>query len=64
MKTKRLDSSKRDFFAKAGLGVLSAALVSKIPFSKTFGGSNSAAQNSNIKVKINPLAVKRKNKDS
>jgi hypothetical protein len=64
MKTKRLITSKREFFTKAGLGILSAVAVSKIPFSRSFSGKGNSQPNNSIKIKINPLAVKRKNKDS
>lgn len=64
MKTKRLITSKREFFTKTGLVVLSAVAISKIPFSGSFSGKSNSLSNNKINIKINPLAVKRKNKDS
>lgn len=63
MKTKKLNTSKREFFTKAGLGVLGGVALSKIPFSRTVNHQSGKVSN-NINIKINPLAVKRKNKDS
>lgn len=65
MKVKRHDSTKRNFFAKAGMGVGAGLLWNFIPFSKTLGRKSVAvSENNKLKVQINPLAVKRNNKDS
>lgn len=60
MNIKRLNSSRRNFFTKIGLGAGAGFLISFIPFKKAIRDKSISVTNSKFKVKINPLAVKRK----
>jgi hypothetical protein len=52
---------RRKFFASAGKGLLGITLLSQFPFN-LFGRTtgNNAANNTGVKVEINPFAVNRK----
>jgi hypothetical protein len=57
------NSARRSFFAKFGLGALSAGVMSMIPaavFAKS--KKNKPASGTQISITIDPMAVKRTNK--
>ena len=62
MKTK-VNSARRIFMEKLGIGALSAGILGSIPF-KLFAMTNSAKGKSKqkISISINPMAVKRTRK--
>ncbi len=60
MKTKTMNSERRSFFKKAGIGAVGAALTSALPlslFSKE--QVKNPDTNNSISIKIDPMAVKR-----
>lgn len=64
MKKNTINSERRSFFKKAGIGAIGAALTTALPLSllsKEKSVKNSEQQNS-ISIKINPMAVKRENR--
>ncbi|MFA6470208.1 MAG: hypothetical protein WCW35_15030 [Bacteroidota bacterium] len=57
----KTNSERRNFFKKAGLSAIGAALAGAVPFtlfSKTQQGTTPEQKNS-ISITINPMAVKR-----
>ena len=56
----KINSERRKFFTKFGIGTLSAAIVSAVPF-KLFAASKQEKKNSeqSVSISINPMAVKR-----
>ncbi len=60
----KTNNERREFFTKLGFGALSAGLASLIPF-KLFSQSKPESKmdkknpESNVKISINPMAVKR-----
>ncbi len=64
MKKSNVNSERRSFFKKAGIGAIGAALTGALPlslFSKEREAKNPETKNS-ISIKINPMAVKRENR--
>ncbi|MCX6173566.1 MAG: hypothetical protein NTZ27_02295 [Ignavibacteriales bacterium] len=53
--------NRKSFFEKIGKGALVAVVASVIPF-KFFTSVAKTSSNKNIKIKIHPFAVKRKDK--
>jgi hypothetical protein len=59
----KINSERRKFFTKFGIGTLSAGIVSALPF-KLFASSKQEKKNSDhsVTISINPMAVKRTKK--
>jgi hypothetical protein len=62
-KMKTINTERRKFFTKFGIGTLSAGIVSLIPV-KHFTASKAEQKHSksSVTVRINPMAVKRTSK--
>ncbi len=52
---------RRKFFETSAKGMFAFMAVRALPFNLLFGKNKNAANSKKIKVKINPLAVSRKN---
>ncbi len=60
MKTKKINSERRKFFSRLGIGALSAGLMSFLP-SKLFSAvsRNNETSKHSVSISVNPMAVKR-----
>lgn len=65
MKNENVNPERRKFFKKAGIGAISAGLLSSIPFSlfsRPENSRKSGIEKNSVSITINPKAVKRENK--